>query len=163
MYGRRIPKTHPRAEAYGTVDELNAALGQARCQAGDWAAGQLLLIQKDLVALMGELAVAEQDHARYAESKFPKLEEAALTRLDEGIARIESLGISFDGWATPGHSPLSAALDMSRTVCRRAERRVIALRETGETVRPLIIATLNRLSDFLWLLARYAEAGCPPL
>lgn len=162
MYGRRIPKTHPRVEAYGTVDELNAALGSARCRAEVWIAGQLLLIQQDLVALMGELAVAAEDQARYAESKYPKLEDAMLARLDEGVARIEALDISFQGWATPGHSPLSAAFDVARTVCRRAERRVVALRETGEPVRPLILHYLNRLSDFLWLLARYEEAGQPP-
>jgi cob(I)alamin adenosyltransferase len=106
---------------------------------------------------MGELAVAPEDLARYrASEKYPKLEEDALARLDELVARIEAGAIAFDGWATPGASMKSATLDVARTVCRRAERRVVEL-AAGSDETSLIIRYLNRLSDVLWLMARYTE------
>lgn len=159
MYGRRLSKTHPRVEAYGTVDELNSALGLARASAGDsWVAEQLLAVQKDLVALMGVLAVATEDRGRYAKSSHPKMESSMLERLDQGVVRIEAQKITFSGWATPGHSLHSASLDVARTVCRRAERRVASLFEI-EPQEPEILPYLNRLSDFLWLLARLDESN----
>ena len=160
MYGRRLSKTHPRVEAYGTVDELNSALGLARATAEDsWVKEQLLLIQKDLVTLMGVLAVAAEDRERYAKSQYPKMDTAMLSRLDEGVAKIEAQKVSFSGWATPGHSIHSAALDIARTTCRRAERRTVALFES-EIPEPEILPYLNRLSDFLWLMARLSESNC---
>ena len=156
MYGRRVGKADPRVEAYGTVDELNAALGLARAHAAlPLVQEEILAVQKQLVALMGELAVAPEDLARYrATEKYPKLEQGALTRLDALVAKIEGEKIKFEGWATPGASVASAALDVARTVCRRAERRVVELDE-AETA--LAIRYLNRLSDVLWLMARYTE------
>lgn len=157
MYGKRIPKDDPRVEAYGTVDELNAALGAARAGADDdRARAELFATQQELTALMGELAVADDDFQKYQDSKFPKLTDSALARLDKNIADLEAQNIRFDGWATPGGA--ASALDVARTVCRRAERRVFTL--SGQaTVRPLIIRYLNRLSDFLWLLARKEESA----
>jgi cob(I)alamin adenosyltransferase len=156
MYGRRVPKDDPRVEAYGTVDELNAALGMARAQAkAPLIQEELLAIQRQLVALMGELAVAPEDLARYhAAEKYPKLEESALAQLDGVVARLEGENITFDGWATPGANVAAGALDVARTVCRRAERRVVEL--GGECA--LVIRYLNRLSDVLWLMARQAES-----
>jgi cob(I)alamin adenosyltransferase len=157
MYGRRVAKFDLRVETYGTVDELNAALGLARAQARlPLVADELLLIQKQLVALMGELAVAPEDAARYAKDKYPKLTEEMLQHLDALVAQIESQKITFDGWATPGASVASAALDVARTICRRAERLVAELASTHE-VDLLVIRYLNRLSDLLWLMARYTE------
>jgi len=157
MYGRRLPKHHPRVEAYGTVDELNSALGMCRATATqDWIRNQVLATQKELVALMGELAVSVEDRDRYSNSKFPKTDPAMLKRLDQAVAEIEAHSISFEGWATPGHSHHSASLDIARTVCRRAERRVAALFEL-EPQEGIIPAYLNRLSDLLWLLARADE------
>jgi cob(I)alamin adenosyltransferase len=157
MYGRRLSKTHPRVEAYGTVDELNSALGLARATAqDDWVKDQLFATQKDLVTLMGMLAVAVEDRERYAQSKYPKMESSMLERLDQGVEKIEAQNISFSGWATPGHSLHSASLDVARTVCRRAERRVAFLFES-EPQENGVIPYLNRLSDFLWLLARLDE------
>jgi cob(I)alamin adenosyltransferase len=157
MYGRRVDKFDLRVETYGTVDELNAALGMARAQAAlPFVKEELLLIQKQLVALMGELAVAPQDAERYAKDKYPKLEPAMLTHLDELVAKIEKEKITFDGWATPGASVASAALDVARTTCRRAERLVAKLAASNE-IDLLVIRYLNRLSDLLWLMARYTE------
>jgi cob(I)alamin adenosyltransferase len=157
MYGRRVEKFDPRVETYGTVDELNSALGMARAQAAlSLVKEELLLIQKQLVALMGELAVAPEDEERYAKDKYPKLTPAMLQHLDDLVARIEKEKITFDGWATPGGSIASAALDMARTICRRAERLVAKLAASNE-IDLLVIRYLNRLSDLLWLMARYTE------
>src|SRR5471030_951874 len=157
MYGRRVDKFDLRVETYGTVDELNAALGMARAQAElPLVKTELLLIQKQLVALMGELAVAPQDAERYAMDKYPKLAPEMLQHLDDLVARIEKEKISFDGWATPGASVASAALDVARTICRRAERRVAEL-AVAHPMDLLVIRYLNRLSDLLWLMARYTE------
>ena len=160
MYGKRVPKDDARVEAYGTIDELNAALGLARTTASDtMVAGQILLIQQDLVALMGELAVAEIDREKYASSDHPKVDDAMLARIDQCIARIEAENVRFDGWATPGGTLHAAALDLARTVCRRAERRVFTLSCEASNVRPLTLKYLNRLSDCLWLLARREETS----
>lgn len=159
MFGRRVPKSHPRVEAYGTVDELNAALGLARAQLKQaWMREQLFLIQKDLVAFMGELAVDDADQPRYRES-YPCLTPAMLERVDEAVRTVEGRQVRFEGWATPGGTPAAAALDLARTVARRAERAVVRLKETGQTIPALSIPFLNRLSDMLWLFARLEETG----
>jgi cob(I)alamin adenosyltransferase len=158
MYGRRVEKFDLRVETYGTVDELNAALGLARAHAElALVQTELLAIQGHLVALMGELAVAPEDATRYAKDKYPKLTEAMLARLDELVAQVEAQKVPFEGWATPGASVASAALDVARTVCRRAERRVAEL-AAAQGVDLLVIRYLNRLSDLLWLFARLTEA-----
>jgi cob(I)alamin adenosyltransferase len=161
MYGRRVEKFDQRVETYGTVDELNAALGMARAQAAmPLVKKELLLIQQQLVALMGELAVAPEDVARYKKDGYPTLTPQMLQHLDDLVARIEKEKISFDDWATPGASVASAALDVARTTCRRAERLVAKLASTNE-VDLLVIRYLNRLSDILWLMARYTETFSP--
>jgi cob(I)alamin adenosyltransferase len=155
MYNRRVPKCHPRVEAYGAVDELNAALGLARATAGhDPAGDRLLEIQKDLVAVMGELATATEDLARYSKDGYQVVTAAMTARLGKWVAEIESQNPGFHGWATPGANIPSAALDVARTVCRRAERRACALQENGQLQNAEIVVYLNRLSDLLWLLAR---------
>jgi cob(I)alamin adenosyltransferase len=160
MYGRRVPKSHPRVEAYGTVDELNSALGLARATAGEGSIREdLLLIQKDLVSLMGELSVSPEDLGRYAKDGYPVVTPQMTAKLDALVGDIESRNVSFKDWATPGATLNAAALDVARTVCRRAERRVCALLETGGFKNPEIPTYLNRLSDLLWLMARQAETG----
>jgi cob(I)alamin adenosyltransferase len=158
MYGRRVPKNHPRVAAYGTVDELNAALGLARATAEqDFVRDNLLAIQKDLVILMGELAVANEDLERYINDGFSLVTPAMTAKLDVLVREIEAQNVSFKGWATPGATVHSAALDVARTVCRRSERRVYDLRASGDFKNEEILVFLNRLSDLLWLLARWAE------
>lgn len=160
MFNKRVPKDHPRVETYGTLDELNAALGMAKASTTESITrNELEQIQKDLVAIMGQLAVREEDADRYQKAGYPSYAPEMLQKLDDGVARIESASLRFDGWATPGANPHAASLDMARTICRRAERRVCSLdRESGADLTP-ILQYLNRLSDYLWLLARQAE--CP--
>jgi cob(I)alamin adenosyltransferase len=159
MYGRRVPKCHPRVEAYGCVDELNAALGLARATAKhDFVHDNLLPIQQDLVILMGELATAVEDLPRYVKDGYTLVTSQMTHKLDELVKEIESQKVSFKGWATPGANPSAAALDVARTVCRRAERRVCALQEAGQLQNAEIIIYLNRLADLLWLFARRVEA-----
>lgn len=159
MYNRRVPKSHTRVEACGSVDELNAAIGLARATAEqEFVREQLLPIQHDLVVLMGELATLPEDLPRYVKDGFKLVTPERTVKLDELVKRIESQSISFKGWATPGASLNAAALDMARTAGRRAERRACALHEARELGNPEILIYLNRLSDALWLLARWVEA-----
>ncbi len=158
MYGRRVPKNHPRVEAYGTVDELNAALGLARATVReDFLRENLLALQKDLVVLMGELAVLPEDLSRYVKDGYSVVAPAMAAKLDALVRDIEAQNVSFKGWATPGATSASATLDVARTVCRRAERRVCALQEAGELKNAETLIYLNRLSDLLWLMARWVE------
>jgi cob(I)alamin adenosyltransferase len=161
MFGRRVSKCDPRVEAYGTVDELNAALGLARALGSStkWLRDSLLAIQGDLVVLMGELATRPDDLERFDQSGFRRVTGESTKRLEVCLHSFEEAGMSFEGWATPGANPASAALDVARTVCRRAERKVCALHDAGQLGNPDIIVFLNRLSDLLWLMARRAESG----
>ena len=158
MYNRRVSKCHPRVEAYGAVDELNATLGLARATAKQaFTAENILAIQKDLVVLMGELATATEDLPRYLKDGFSQLGPAMTAKLDQLVKKIEPEIGRFRDWAMPGETLGSAALDIARTACRRAERAVCALQESGQLNNPEIVAFLNRLSDLLWLMARQEE------
>jgi cob(I)alamin adenosyltransferase len=159
MYNRRVPKSHPRVEAYGAVDELNAALGLARATTREaLVCEQLERTQRDLVVLMGEIATAVEDLPRYVKDGHSLVSADMTARLDCLVKEIEAKPLQYRDWVMPGANVGSAALDLARTTCRRAERRVCSLREAGELHNPEIIVYLNRLSDLLWLLARCAEA-----
>lgn len=159
MYNRRVSKCHPRVEAYGSVDELNTAIGVARAASDqEFVRRNLLAVQKDLVVLMGELATLVEDRDRYVKDGYKLVESGMTTVLDGLVKEIEAQKISFTGWATPGETRPAAALDVARTVCRRAERHVCGLHEARELENPEIIVYLNRLSDVLWLLARWEES-----
>ena len=162
LYGQRVAKDHPQIEAVGAFDELNVALGAVKpllAQGARGAATRKLLtaVQKNLVALMGEVACAERDAARFAKSKFPKISTSDVAHLDAAVAALEGRGLNFDGWATPGANARAAACDLARVAARRAERRLTALPAHGRRVRPELRQFVNRLSDLLWLLAREAE------
>jgi cob(I)alamin adenosyltransferase len=157
LFNRRVPKTDAHIEACGAVDELNAVLGLARAAAGPGPLnGEILRIQKELVLLMGELALLDEDLSRYDALKRERIAPAATERLTALVHQGEAK-VSFADWAMPGATPLSAALDFARTVCRRAERRVLALRELQPTLNPELVPYLNRLSDLLCIWARAAE------
>jgi cob(I)alamin adenosyltransferase len=160
MYNRRVSKCHPRVEAYGCVDELNAAMGLARATGKKkFVTDHLLAIQQELVILMGELATAVDDLPRYVKDGFQLVKPETTAKLDQLVQEIEAQKIAFKGWATPGATEHAAALDVARTVCRRAERRVCALHESSQLQNPEIIIFLNRLADLLWLFARWVETN----
>jgi cob(I)alamin adenosyltransferase len=162
LYGQRVAKDHPQIEAVGAFDELNVALGAVKPQlaggARDTELRELLVaMQKTLIALMGEIACAENDVSRYAASNFEKISTADVQRIDAAVATLEARGLKFDGWATPGGNARAGALEFARIAARRAERRLCGLPAHGRTVRPELRQFVNRLSDLLWLLAREAE------
>lgn len=159
MFGRRVSKTDARVEAYGSVDELNAALGFARALTPLTLVSEPVSgIQKELVTLMGELAVADEDLDRYVNGGNDRVTSAMVDRLGFLVEDLEkNHKISFKGWATPGATQEAGAFDLARTVCRRAERRVVELQEKNGKVNPEIIRYLNRLSDLCWLYARWLE------
>jgi cob(I)alamin adenosyltransferase len=163
MYNRRVPKTHARIEAYGTVDELNAALGMARAaSAEEFVRAKLLHIQKQLVDVMGELATDRADLSRYLKDGFKTIGPEYSAELERWIKEIEAQKVSFSGWATPGGTAEAAAMDLGRTIARRAERRVEELLQQGETENRNIQVYLNRVSDLLWLMARWCETRATP-
>ncbi len=165
MYNRRVSKCHPRVEAYGCVDELNAALGLARAAtAAAFLRDNLLAVQRQLIVVMGELATGVEDLPRYVTEGYTLTTPELTASLDGLVAAIESQNVTMRGWAMPGDDPCGAALDLARTVCRRAERRVCELHENRQLRNQEIIVYLNRLSDVLWLMARWVEAknAAPP-
>ena len=159
MYGRRLSKADPRVDAYGCVDELTAALGLARSIATDeFISDKILAAQKDLIVVMGELATAPGDRERYVKDGFQLTTAAMVDRISAVIVDLEKDKTLYPkDWVIPGKNPTSAALDLARTTCRRAERRVAAAKD----VNPEILGYLNRLSDLCWILARYAEKNLP--
>ena len=155
MYGRRVRKNDPRVEAYGSVDELTAALGLARSLGKDeFVSNQLLEVQKELITVMGELATVAEDRERYRKDGFRLTGADMVDRLTAVISDLESdKSLYPKDWVIPGASVPSAALDLARTACRRAERRVSELSD----LNPEILRYLNRLSDLCWILARFTE------
>lgn len=161
MYGRRVPKTHPRVDAYGCVDELTAALGLARAFAeDDFVADEILAAQKELIVVMGELATAAEDLPRYQNDGFKLTSAAMVDRLTDVIVEMEKDKELYPkDWVVPGQDRCSAALDLARVTCRRAERRTAVLMDEEEAFNGEILRYLNRLSDLCWLLGRYVEKG----
>jgi cob(I)alamin adenosyltransferase len=159
LHGQRVGKDHPQIQAVGAFDALNVEIGGARHGASNEATQLALLqIQKTLVALMGELACAEENAKAHTQSKrFALLTDADLAILDALVASLEARNLKFDGWATPGGNPSALAFDRARIAARAAERSLAALPAAGRIVRPLLLQWTNRLSDVLWLLAREAE------
>jgi len=161
----RVSKLHPRVEAYGTVDELNAALGVALCSPGlpERFAGWLARVQNDLLDVGADLSVPPPPDSGNDATKrgvrrlrvgadYPAWLEGVC---DEVNATLEPLR----SFVIPGGTPAAAQLHVCRTVCRRAERRAIAV----EDCNPEVVRYLNRLSDMLFILARAAngDAGTP--
>jgi len=148
--GTRVAKHSPRVEAYGTVDEANATIGLARLHTTGEADAMLARIQNDLFDLGADLcrpgADVDDGRLRVIDSQVARLEREIDT-MNAELAPLRS-------FVLPGGTPASAFLHLARTVVRRAERLVVALAET-EAVNPAAIRYLNRLSDHLFVLARY--------
>ena len=157
MYGRRVPKNDPRVEAYGVVDELTAALGLARANCNDkFVVDRIFAVQKDLINVMGELSTLPEDRERYLTDGFKAVDARMVDVVGNVIVDLEKDKSVFPkDWVIPGANTVAAALDVARTICRRAERRVATLKDPNRE----ILRYLNRLSDFCWILARFAEAA----
>jgi cob(I)alamin adenosyltransferase len=159
----RVPKTDPRIEAYGTVDELNSEIGVTLTltdlpdEYREW----LARIQNDLFDVGADIAVPEHDpaHSKAAREPLrvaPTQTEWLEQRCDEVNAKLEPLR----SFVLPGGTPSAAQLHVARTVCRRAERRAVAC---GAEINAEVVRYLNRLSDLLFILSRGAAGGAEPL
>ena len=159
MYGRRVLKADPRVDAYGCVDELTAALGLARSSSNEkLVSSEIFAVQKDLIVVMGELATTPQDRERYIKDGFHVATAAMVDRITAVIVDLEKDKFLYPkDWVIPGGTAVSAALDFARATCRRAERRIATFMADEKDLSSEILRYLNRLSDFCWVLARYAE------
>jgi len=176
--GARISKAEPRMQAIGGVDETNAALGLARSargpQTGQAAEGQadekradksrdeldhmLERLQNDLFDLGADLAAPRPADRTEKPGEALRISKAQVRRLEEEIDRLNERLQPLNSFVLPGGSPLAAALHMARTICRRAERDMVALAEKQpREVNPEALAYVNRLSDLLFVMARIAN------
>lgn len=150
--GTRISKADLRVEAYGSVDELNTALGFARSictnqQIRDWTEQ----IQRTLFSVGGALASPAENKSA------PVISAEQVEYLTGLVNQIEAIDGIFSDWSIPGAHPESAAYEVARTTCRRTERNVVRLMESAVAVQPELLAYLNRLSDLIWLFGRLIE------
>jgi cob(I)alamin adenosyltransferase len=151
--GLRVSKSHPRVDCYGTVDELISVMGFARSICVDpEVREQIKALQRELYKVGSAIATLPEGR-----KPAPEITSAMVDALEAEVHRIESVPGVLADWSLPGELPDAAALDVARTVCRRAERLATALAYEGQLTNPAILAYLNRLSDLLWLLGRLLE------
>ncbi len=150
--GKRVPKDHARIEAYGTIDELNSHIGMLRDLAGAHQRELLISIQEKLFSLGSRLASASNEEA----DKFqvPHLEESDITALETAMDAMDAVLPDMRNFILPGGHPTVSQAHICRTVCRRAERLVVSIAEQ-EQLPGSVVRYLNRLSDLLFVLARW--------
>jgi cob(I)alamin adenosyltransferase len=159
LYGGRVSKDDLHTEAYGSLDEATSALGLARALEDDEArAARLLALQRELFVVGAELATGA-GHRGELEKHFAVVTAAMVDSLHEQVSQLEHDIQLPAGFVIPGGTPVGAALDMARTLVRRAERRAVALQRAGDLENPEVLRYLNRCSDLLFMLAREAEYG----
>jgi cob(I)alamin adenosyltransferase len=163
-YGGRVPKHDARPEAYGSVDEAASALGLARAVAerGGELYADILRVQNELFIAGAELATAPEAAGRL-EAGVSKVTADMVERLEADIDRYMERVDLPPKFVIPGGTELSARLDVARAAVRRAERRVAALKDAGELVDETVVTYLNRLSDALFAMARFADEPDPEL
>jgi cob(I)alamin adenosyltransferase len=152
--GIRVSKTDPRVECYGTIDELISQMGFARsiCQDAE-VRENVKNVQRELYKVGSAIATPPE-----SKKKPPEITPAMVDALEAEVHRIEAIPGVLGDWSLPGALPDAAAIDVARTVCRRAERLATGLMEAGVIANPSILAYINRLSDVLWLWGRLLEA-----
>jgi cob(I)alamin adenosyltransferase len=163
-YGGRVPKYAGRPEAYGSIDEAASALGLARAAAerdGELHA-DVLRLQNELFMAGAELATAPEAAGRLEEG-VSKVSADMVERLESDIDRYMERVELPPKFVVPGGTELSARLDLARTAVRRAERRVAALKDEGDLADETVLTYLNRLSDALFAMARFADEPEPEL
>ena len=147
--GTRIPKSHIRIEAYGTIDELNAFIGLLNDMIQDEEVNTLLLeVQRRLFTIGANLATAKNKHVTP-----PDILESDIELMEQSIDEMETQLAPLKAFILPGGHPVVSNCHICRTICRRAERRIIAI-DLEENVDPIIIKYVNRLSDYLFVLGR---------
>ena len=163
-YGGRVPKSGGRPEAYGAVDEAGSALGLCRAAAGDDAelSADILRIQKELFVAGAELATAPEAAGRL-EHGVSKVSPEMVDALEELIDRYMDRVDLPPKFVIPGGTELSARLDVARTAVRRAERRVVDLKLADDLPDETVLRYLNRASDAIYAMARYADTDQPEL
>jgi cob(I)alamin adenosyltransferase len=163
-YGGRVQKFDGRPEAYGSVDEAASALGMCRAAAerGSELYADVLRMQNELFVAGAELATAPEA-SRRLEPGTSKVTDEMVSRLESDIDRYMDRVSLPPKFVIPGGTELSARLDVARTAVRRAERRVSALAHAGELPDPTVLTYLNRLSDAVFAMARFADEADPKL
>ena len=157
LFGEGVPKSDLRCEAYGTIDEAISSLGVARNLVKQDKSREIIpKVQKELFTVNAELATKPEDYERLVARCQPVTDRMA-DELEELIDEIEAEVDIPEAFVVPGSNLASAALDMSRAIVRRAERRVVTLKDKGEVKNDAILQYLNRLADLLFILARYEE------
>jgi cob(I)alamin adenosyltransferase len=152
--GIRVSKASPRVETYGTLDELISSMGFARSICSIDEISQLTrTIQKELFKVASAISTPPESR-----KGIPIIEDAMVDALTAHVHRIEAIPEILNDWSLPGEDPASAAYDVTRTICRRAERLVVRLMESGTVLQPNVLRYLNRLSDLLWLFGRQIES-----
>ena len=156
-----MSKNSPQTEAYGITDEAVSAMGLARSLTEDQRVKDIIRdLQRDLFTIAAELAT-DPDKYELFQQHFNPVTDAMIADLENTIDSLEEDFEMPNVFVLPGGTPGSSALDMSRTLIRTAERRVVALSETSGLTNPLIINYLNRLGDLLFVLARYHDRELP--
>ncbi len=163
-YGGRVPKSGGRPEAYGAVDEAGSALGLCRAAAADdkELSADILRLQNELFVAGAELATAPEAAGRLQEG-VSKVTAAMVDALEEVIDRYMSRVDLPPKFVIPGGTELSARLDVARAAVRRAERRVVDLKLAGDLADETVLRYLNRASDAVYAMARYADTDHPEL
>ncbi len=161
FYGGRVGKDAPGPEAYGSVDEAVAALGMARAQADSLLGERLLEVQRDLFVVAAELATDPANHGKL-EDGVSRVTDAMVGRLEGWIDQVvDQVGMPTE-FVVPGQSVVAAALDHARTVIRRAERRTVGHLQAAGIDKSRAVPYLNRLADYVYMLARAAESEWQP-
>jgi cob(I)alamin adenosyltransferase len=156
LFGVRVSKSDPRPEAYGTIDEAVSALGVARAFCASEVNGVIRAIQKELFLVGAELATPVEAYPQLV-AGGTLITPAMVERIEQLIVEFESRTKMPEAFVMPGATKGSAMLDLARTIIRRAERRVVGLKESGMVMNQELTAYLNRLADLIYTLARFEE------
>ncbi len=151
--GTKVPKNHIRIETYGTVDELNSYLGLVGDLLMDLPGKKMLKEIQDTLFAMGSTLAS--DPQKETKMKLPEVKASDVAGLEEQIDGMEEVLPEMKNFILPGGHPTVSTIHIARCVCRRAERLCVNMQESGLPVQPLVLQYLNRLSDYLFVLARY--------
>lgn len=161
LFGGRVSKTDPRCEAYGANDEAVSAMGLARALSQEPRVREILLqVQREMFTVDAELATDPSQY-QHLQASFAVVTPERVTRLEQLIDELNAQINLPSAFIVPGASAASSALDLARSLLRTGERRAVALQEQGLLANPEILRYLNRLSDLLFMLARYEDRDLP--